>query len=77
MIWNGTDPLQLDHEIAYRGWPTIRVRIHEIGKIKITRYPVVVEYSDGIFSRHRVDGKYYDDEFESVRDLIPLQQEQP
>lgn len=30
MIWNGTDPLQPDHEVAYRGWPTERVYICKV-----------------------------------------------
>ena len=75
MIWNGTDPLQPDHEVAYRGWPTERVRIREINRG--LRYPVVVEHSGGLFSAHRAAGEYYDDGFESARDLIPLQQQEP
>jgi len=73
MIWNGTDPLQPDHEVSYRGWPTERVRIREINRG--LSYPVVVEHSGGLFSAHRAAGEYYDDGFESARDLIPLQQE--
>jgi len=75
MIWDGTSPLRPEHEVAYRGWPTERVRISEIDNLR--NYPVIVEHSDGLFSRHRADGKYYNDDFESVRDLIPIQQEQP
>jgi len=75
MIWDGTSPLRPEHEVAYRGRPTERVRIRAV-RIE-SRYPVMVEHSDGLFSRHRADGKYYNDDFESVRDLIPLQQERP
>ena len=75
MIWNGTDPLHPDHEVAYRGWPTKRVRIHRINKS--LQYPVAIKQPNGLLLDYGLDGKYYDDGFDSVFDLIPLQQEQP
>ncbi len=72
-IWNGTDPLEPDHEVAYRGWPTERAvvaRTDSSGK-----YPVVATWSGGSFTRHKADGKYYNYDSESALDLIPLQQE--
>ena len=77
MIWNGTDPLQPDHEVAYRGWPTERVRIREIDWHPV--YPVVMEHFQvkEFYTTHRLDGKYYHDAYECDLDLIPLQQEQP
>ena len=73
MIWNGTDPLQPDHEVAYRGRPTKRVTILKIDQHPV--YPVCVEYLDGASSAHRSDGRYYHDALECPFDLIPLQQE--
>lgn len=75
MIWNGTDPLQPDHEVAYRGWPWERVTILKIGQHRV--YPVRVENIDGGSSAHRSDGRFYYDALECPFDLIPLQQEQP
>ena len=71
MIWNGTDPLQPDHEVAYRGWPTERVWIACV----IHRAGVVTSDDAGFCIFLDADGShpFGNSDF----DLIPLQQQEP
>lgn len=71
MIWNGTDPLEPDHEVAYRGWPTERVTIEAIGS-----ETVFAKGKDGCFA-HNLDGTFSRFFRNHRRDLIPLQQQEP
>lgn len=70
MIWNGTDPLQPDHEVAYRGWPTestsITYVVRGIAICTKGKHGCVIHYPDGTCG-----------DWNSHFDLIPLQQEQP
>ena len=86
MIWNGTDPLQPDHEVAYRGWPNIYSFGSPIGPIHtwFAWRPVRLWYGKWVWMkpvrRAKILKHWYlngpDWEFWSF-DLIPLQQEQP
>jgi len=74
MIWNGTDPLQPDHEVAYRGWPTERVRISciwDVGKFRVILMPNEKHGEQRVM----FDGHYRGDKRAHPFDLIPLQQE--
>ena len=69
MIWDGTSPLRPEHEVAYRGWPTVRVTIEAVYPgIVFTKGKdrVVTNYFDGTYSRFLPNHSL---------DLIPLQQE--
>lgn len=71
-IWNGTDPLQPDHEVAYRGWPTRQIKILIIESAS----GGVISYDGDFYMTHRADGNV-GSEMGAHFDLIPLQQEQP
>lgn len=70
MIWNGTDPLQPAHEVAYRGWPTestsITYVVRGIAICTKGKHDHIVHNADGTCGSG--NGPF---------DLIPLQQEQP
>lgn len=74
MIWNGTDPLKPDHEVAYRGWPTERVRmfLNVLGP----PWSVSTAWTEDLseLRHHLRDGR---SELGERFDLIPLQQEPP
>ena len=71
MIWNGTDPLQPDHEVAYRGWPTestsITYVVRGIAICTEGKQGYIVHNADGTCGRSG----------DSPYDLIPLQQQEP
>jgi len=73
MIWNGIDPLQPDHEVAYRGWPTERVALQ--WESSVAKEFLVT--CDGLSIFYNRKGEYFHDAIEDDFDLIPLQQEQP
>ncbi len=82
MIWDGTSPLRPEHEVAYRGWPTERVwirgvRTKTMNGVIDKPYTVLVEHPDGSFTSHKTDGQFAFGRYESLYDLIPLQQKEP
>ena len=73
MIWNGTDPLQPDHEVAYRGWPTERV--HVCNSFMDGPWNFLAVNGDLNFAtQHNIKGHHGPFGI-SPYDLIPLQQE--
>lgn len=75
MIWNGTDPLEPDHEVAYRRWPTERVRIVGVndkgwGYWTVSAIPI----SGGAASHHTRTGAW-GEPGACRHDLILLQKE--
>lgn len=72
--WDGVSPLTPDHEVAYRGWPTKRVRIVEVVNDSYN-YPVVTANERCHYAAHTKVGKFRIDGFESRYDLVPLQKE--
>lgn len=73
MIWNGTDPLQPDHEVAYREWPTEMVNIICTDR-PVWGRPIVAMDHFGSVTEHERSGLHCS--ANSRFDLIPLQQEQ-
>ena len=65
MIWNGTDLLQPDHEVAYRGWPTERVRLM-VAAMQLPCSPLTFHDKFGHQGQSGI----------SPFDLIPLQQQE-
>lgn len=78
MIWNGTDPLQPDHEVAYRGWPTVKVSLYRRSLWIRWLKPPIFTICDHEVINHTFGGHvFYRLWSPHSFDLIPLQQEQP
>jgi hypothetical protein len=75
MIWDGTSPLRPEHEVAYRGWPTERVRILDILSVSLDPWVVSSAPEDGgRITNQMLDGRHGPFGY-SPFDLIPLQKE--
>lgn len=59
MIWDGTSPLLPEHEVAYRGWPTERVRLLDILDVSLDPWIVsAVMPSTDFVTYHLITGAH-------------------